>query len=177
METWKPVLGFKGLYEVSDLGGIRRTARPRCDGAGFLKQRPLKPRIGLLGYLHVGLCKDGKVVQRKVHRLVLEAFVGPQPPNHYACHYPDPTPGNCALSNLMWGTWHTNFKHRAEQGTAGIAARNEQHGMAKLTQAEVNEIRRHRKQGASYLEIVKLLSGRISISQVGRIVQGINWRR
>ena len=27
METWKPILGFEGLYEVSDLGNVRRIAR------------------------------------------------------------------------------------------------------------------------------------------------------
>lgn len=29
METWKPVLDFEGLYEVSDLGNVRRIARAK----------------------------------------------------------------------------------------------------------------------------------------------------
>ena len=29
METWKPVLGFEGLYEVSDFGNVRRIARSK----------------------------------------------------------------------------------------------------------------------------------------------------
>lgn len=38
METWKPVLGFEDLYEVSDYGNIRRTARGKLFTADQITQ-------------------------------------------------------------------------------------------------------------------------------------------
>lgn len=38
METWKPVLGFEGLYEVSDHGNVRRTARSKSIDAAKVPQ-------------------------------------------------------------------------------------------------------------------------------------------
>jgi len=38
METWKPVLGFEDLYEVSDYGNIRRTARGKLFTADQIAQ-------------------------------------------------------------------------------------------------------------------------------------------
>ena len=38
METWKPVLGFESLYEVSDHGNVRRVARSRTVDAAKVPQ-------------------------------------------------------------------------------------------------------------------------------------------
>ena len=50
METWKPVSGYEGLYEVSDTGRVRSLK--------FGKARVLKPRNNGWGYLLVNLCKE-----------------------------------------------------------------------------------------------------------------------
>ena len=40
METWKPILGFEELYEVSDAGNVRRIARGKTlDGAKVAEDR------------------------------------------------------------------------------------------------------------------------------------------
>ena len=84
-EHWLPVLGYEGLYEVSDLGRVRsvdrmeRGANWRCP-QGFMKRRRgklIKPLIKHNGYFQVNLYKDGKMRCRAVHRLVMEAFCGP----------------------------------------------------------------------------------------------------
>jgi hypothetical protein len=38
METWKPVLGFETLYEVSDIGNVRRVARSKIVDAAKMPQ-------------------------------------------------------------------------------------------------------------------------------------------
>jgi hypothetical protein len=95
MEIWKPVLDFEGIYEVSNHGRVRTVAT----------QRIRKPsRCNTYGHQGLLLTRDGKVYSRRVHCLVLEAFVGPRPPGTQACHAPDPDPTNNRLDNLRWDT-------------------------------------------------------------------------
>lgn len=96
-EHWLPVPGYEGLYEVSDLGRVHSTPRPRTRG-GILSN-------GTNGhyYPHVSLWSDGRRLSRDVHALVLEAFIGPCPPGCEVRHL-DGDKANCALANLAYGT-------------------------------------------------------------------------
>ena len=122
METWKPVLGFEGHYEVSDQGRVRsldRTVSHWRGGTRLRRGRCLKPGVagGVGGYLHVVLMSDGKTrCNRTVHRLVLEAFVGLRPEGMQACHN-DGDPHNNALSNLRWDTPASNNADKKAHGT------------------------------------------------------------
>lgn len=76
-EVWKPIDGFEGLYEVSNLGRVKSLDRYVDNGHGstrLAKGRILKPQLVMGGYLQVVLCKDGKQTIFKVHRLVAKAF-------------------------------------------------------------------------------------------------------
>jgi hypothetical protein len=66
MEQWKPVLGYEGLYEASDLGRIK--------SFWYGKERILKPGKYTGGYLQVILCKNKNKKDYKLHRLVWESF-------------------------------------------------------------------------------------------------------
>lgn len=73
-EIWKPVVGYEGLYEVSNMGRVR--SLERINKRGFnLSSKILKPTLNSGGYCIVGLFKNG--LQRKilVHRLVAECFL------------------------------------------------------------------------------------------------------
>jgi len=61
-EEWRPIVGYEGLYEVSDLGRIKSFAQ--CKDGRIMKPSPNKD-----GYLNVNLCNKGKKIF-KVHRLV-----------------------------------------------------------------------------------------------------------
>ena len=70
-EYWKPVVGYEGLYEVSNWGRVKSIPRN-----GTVKYaRILKPVTNRYGYSYVILCKNGKVKSFLVHRLVAEAFI------------------------------------------------------------------------------------------------------
>lgn len=66
IEIWKPIIGYEGLYEVSNIGNIKNVV------TNTLK----KQTITNWGYLSVTLFKDGKGKKIKVHRIVMFAFVG-----------------------------------------------------------------------------------------------------
>src|SRR5690348_3410561 len=70
------------------------------------------------GYRSVGLCDgSGKVLQRLVHHLVLEAFTGYAPQGMETRHL-DGNPQNNRLENLKWGTPSENGADRVRHGTA-----------------------------------------------------------
>lgn len=101
-ETWRPVIGTDGWYEVSDFGQVR-SLRTLVNGSStVLKQIP----HGGKHKQYRGVCityPDGKVKLKLVHHLVLEAFVGPCPAGMQALH-DDDVPHNNHRTNLRWGT-------------------------------------------------------------------------
>lgn len=117
-EMWKPVVGYEGLYEVSDLGNVRsvdrtviyKTGQPRHYKGQTLKLKPAH------GYWRVELNRNGKPACFQVHRLVLAAFVGPLPEGKEVCHN-NGNPGDNRLENLRYGTRSENQLDRVKHGT------------------------------------------------------------
>ena len=94
-EIWKPVLGFEGRYEVSNLGNVK----------SLIRNRLLKPATNQK-YLYVIL---GKNTNRKyVHRAVWEAFNGPIPDGLQINHI-DENKLNNSLTNLSLVTPRENM--------------------------------------------------------------------
>ena len=118
-ESWRAIPGYEGSYEVSDHGRVRSLDRTiiRSDGALVRLKGKLKsvaPR-GWNRRPQVPLLRDGKQVDRYVHHLVLEAFVGPCPPGMEGCHADDDRMNN-HLSNLRWDTRSANILDRKLNG-------------------------------------------------------------
>lgn len=125
VERWRPVVGFEGLYEVSDMGRVRSLDRTVWrDGPSYRRAHQLAYRgrqVALQqqkkGYVGLVLWKDGRGRSRRVHQLVLEAFVGPCPEGMEALHGTGVRHDNC-LINLRWGTPVENAADRVRHGTA-----------------------------------------------------------
>lgn len=117
-EQWKPVLGFEGLYEVSDRGRVRSVDRVLVKSDGR--------RMTIKGKLLKGGTNQGYVshkmqgVTKFTHIMVLEAFVGPRPPGMQVRHLNDIKDDN-RLSNLRWGTSSENAKDRVRNGIHPMA--------------------------------------------------------
>lgn len=130
-EEWRPISGFDG-YEVSSMGRVR-SFKGRHDG-----HRELRQRRDAYGYMIIGLWQGRKqFTALKVHRLVLEAFVGPCPPGLETRHL-DSDRTNNRLENLAWGTRLENASDRTESGRH-ISGHD--HAHARLSPADVKEIR------------------------------------
>lgn len=113
-EQWKPVVGYEGIYEVSDLGRVR--SLDRLDAAGRrVRGRVLKLRRLPNGRPRVALARLGSTVDAYTYRLVLEAFVGPCPPGMEALHWDDDADNN-TLPNLRWGTRADNMRDMSRNG-------------------------------------------------------------
>lgn len=111
---YRDIEGFPG-YRVGSDGSVWSRHPWRKYRSGEWRQ--LTPVMaGKQPHLKVSLTRNGKVHQRWVARLVLEAFVGACPPGMECCHDPDPSPGNNALKNLRWGTRQDNVKDCIRHG-------------------------------------------------------------
>ena len=145
-EEWKLVVGFKGQYEVSSYGRLRSMST-RSWGGTHMRRVPLVLRtpISSTGYLQARLWRDGEV-RRSIHRLVLEAFVGPCPTGQQASHL-DGNPANGRLENLCWETASANNARKRQHGTDQSGPRS---AVAKLTCADVVEMRRLHALGEGY---------------------------
>lgn len=117
-EQWRPVVGYEGIYEVSDHGRVRSLDRlvPRGSRPFRLKGRLLAQSTMRSGHKRVALCKNGKGRHHLVHRLVLEAFDRPCPEGMEACHGIG-GPGDNRLENIRWGTASDNMKDRVRHNT------------------------------------------------------------
>ena len=83
-EVWKCILGYEGIYMISNLGSVKSLQRlvPSKNSKRLVKEKILKQCIDSVGYLHVGLNKENKHKTFKIHKLVAIAFL-----NHSPCGY------------------------------------------------------------------------------------------
>lgn len=128
MEQWRDVVGFEGLYQVSDLGNVRNAR------TGHIKKPHLNVR---LNRPQICLSKFDKVTTIYPHKLVMEAFVGKRPEGMECCHA-DGNPWNNELSNLRWDSRTNNSQDKFKHGTQKMG---EKHPMSKLTVEKVLAIR------------------------------------
>lgn len=120
-EEWRSVVGYEGLFEVSNHGGVRSLDRTitRSDGAiRRFRGKVLNPYLSSDNYLRVNL--RGRDV--RVHTLVLEAFVGPRPSGYVACHN-DGDGSNNNILNLRWDTYSSNNFDIVKHGRHWSAAK------------------------------------------------------
>lgn len=118
---WRPVVGWEGLYEVSNDGQVRsvdRTLVARDGKTYHYKGKVLKQvqNAAAGGHMHVYLTRNSKKTTAKVHQLVLEAFIGPRPKGKITRHV-DGDPTNNRLTNLVWGTHAENTADTLRHGT------------------------------------------------------------
>ncbi|MGJ4148896.1 NUMOD4 motif-containing HNH endonuclease [Corynebacterium macclintockiae] len=122
-EQWRPIPGYEGHYEVSNMGQVRSLDRKilRKDGRPkSLRGRVLSPYRGKSGHLSVALALNGAQRTCLVHRLVLLTFVGSCPDGMEACHWND-APDDNRLENLRWAPRGDNNLDRVRNGIHSMA--------------------------------------------------------
>lgn len=165
-EKWKDVIGYEGKYQVSNYGQVKSLAS--IDVNGKLRRGKLMAPQDTARYPKV-VFKRGKPTMKYIHRLVLEAFSGPCPPNCEARHL-DGNRLNNSLINLEWGTRKDNQADRIKHGTD---MRGENHPNTTLKTGQVVQVRSLSGLGWTYKELAEEFG--VSIPAIGRIVRRESW--
>lgn len=145
IEEWRPVVGYEGFYEVSSLGRIKSVERIVPNGRGGCKRMKAKFLTPnghrSQRYLSITLSKESRVKRLSVHRVVLEAFIGPCPDGMEALHG-DGGPYDNRLQNLRWGTRTENCNDKWAQGSM---PHGELHHKTTLNKCQVLAIRQDKR--------------------------------
>lgn len=104
-EEWRSVIGYEGLYEVSNLGRIRRV-------------KIMEPSKKKHGYMQISLVdRNGVRKSLRLHRIVAEAFI-PNPENKPQVNHKDENPINNRAKNLEWATAEENTNYGSRNARA-----------------------------------------------------------
>lgn len=117
-EIWVDLIdkNYLGFYEISNFGKVRSKSRMIVcsdDRTWPMMGKLRKQHTDKLGYKKVGLCVNGKLKYRSVHRLVLRSFIG-CPDELLEANHKNGKPYDNRLSNLEWVTPSQNAKHAYE---------------------------------------------------------------
>lgn len=127
-EVWKDVVGYEGLYQVSNMGRVKSVKRTvsstnpkqswKTINERILRSAPYGQPLKCGGKRHLGvvLYSNGKHKTEKVHRLVAMAFI-PNPNNYPIINHKDENPANNKVSNLEWcdQKYNLNYGGRKER--------------------------------------------------------------
>lgn len=171
-EEWRPVVGYEGLYSVSNMGRVRRDIDGKGTSAGLILKLGTNPN----GYHVIALYdhspRNGRSKSRKlftVHSLVAAAFIGQRPEgfviNHISGIKKDNRP-----QNLEYCTSLENQHHATAMK---LRKRGEDHVSAKLTEGQVREIHALLMK-RTYAKEIAIKFG-VSEHAVRRIRSGESW--
>jgi hypothetical protein len=172
--VWRPVLGFESMYEVSSDGRVRSVDRfvAQENRGGqcmrHIRGRQLKTSVSR-GYTVIDLWANGRAARRGVHRVMLEAFIGPCPEGMEVCHN-DGRRDNNVLSNLRYGTPAQNGRDRVDHGNSRPGSQSH---LAKLDESTVLRIREEAGQLTRKELSVKF---HVPIANLSYILRRETWR-
>ena len=129
MEVWKEVVGYEGLYLVSDTGRIQNAKTNRI----------LRPCTHKIGYQSVMLYRNGNCKRMLVHRIVADAFVV-NPHGYYVVNHIDENKANNTASNLEWCSAQKNMNHGTINDRLSAVRGHDARAKRKVNQIDVNGV-------------------------------------
>lgn len=177
-EVFKNVIGYEGLYQISNYGNIKSFKR--------IDVAILKPIKDSCGYLGGAFYKNRIRKQYILHRLVAEAFI-PNPLNKRTVNHIDGNKLNNHVSNLEWNTDSENQNHAIRTGLklpvivteenkrkCSERSKGEKNNSAKLTEQQVIKIKTQIALGVALTCIARTY--KISIPTISAIKTGRLWK-
>ncbi|MEI7509322.1 MAG: NUMOD4 domain-containing protein [Flavobacterium sp.] len=158
-EIWKDVKGFEGLYQVSNIGNVKRLISERV-----FAERLIGRNIDRYGYVKRVLSKHNKLTNFTEHRLVAIAFID-NLENKATINHINGIKTDNRVENLEWNTNKENQQHAIRIGL--MDSKGIKHNMCKLTEEQIIEIRKigfsetrmslSKKYGVSRTHILRLI--------------------
>ena len=161
---WKPVVEFNG-YKVSDTGLIWSDK----------KNDYLTPWKHQCGYLCVDFSENGKTYHRRVHRVVLESFVGKSPKGKNDCNHIDGNKANNNVDNLKWCTRSENLKHAYDMGLK-VALKGIEHKSSKMNEKQIKQILKDKEHKRKYSDVYNEYKDIISLNTFNCIWTRKTWK-
>ena len=161
-EVWKEIPGTE--YSVSNEG--------RMASRKWGKWRILKPYLDRYGYSRGKMRTDSGECRCYVHQFVAEVFLGPRPTPAHQVNHKNGIRANNHVENLEWVTCAENVRHSFD-ALGRKAPRGEANPVAKVTEAEVREIRVRHAAGETLRAIAADYG--IAFSNVSHIAHRRNW--
>lgn len=174
-EIWKDVVGYEGLYQVSNFGKVRVLDRAGT-GKRMIEGRTLKPAMSA-GYKCVALTKQGKHKTFKIHTLVCDAFLGKRTNTKIQCNHINGNKLDNRVVNLEYCTRSENGIHafRVLGRSRAYAVKGEKHGCAKLTNEDVISIRKlYTERVYSQTELASIFN--VRQTSISNIVLRKSWK-
>ena len=172
-ERWIPVVGYRGLYEVSDKGRVRSLHGHSRQVGHVLTPHLMGGRHGG-SYPGVTLCNGNARRTRLVHLIVARAFLGPargRQVDHKNGKKTDPR-----LSNLEYVTCLENLRRSKARGVKHCGV-GERHGHATITEDDVRRIRHLRKLYGTERGVQTRIAREVGLTifHVSKILRGALW--
>jgi hypothetical protein len=179
-EIWKPIKGYEGYYEVSNMGRIKSLSKSWVTGErwGVRTKEESFLKFGLAkrqktNYYRVVLCVDKAKLNKSVHRIVAEHFCD-NPNNLNVVNHLNSNPLDNRADNLEWTTAKGNVLHSYTSGNR-VSMSGIRNGNARLTESQVLEIRSlHAKGNIEHLDLAEMYG--IARSAITRIVNRQRWK-
>lgn len=169
-ETWKPIDGYVGLYDVSNLGRVR-SLRSKTQAHKLKPDGVLSLNKANRDYLRITLNDGCGQKTHLVHRLVASAFIG-EIPTGYDVNHKNGIKTDNRVDNLEIVTKQRNSKHAVEMGMLKVVG--SENPMAKLNESAVIDIKQRLFTGQSNASIARIYG--VSGSAITMIKNNRTWK-
>lgn len=136
----RPVVDYEGLYEIDNNGIVYSLAKQH--GFMYKKEKIIRQYQDKDGYWKCKLCKNGKLLDKPIHRLVAFAFIN-NPENKPQVNHKDGIKTNNRVENLEWCTNSENQLHAVKLGLRVTTEKQRLHGKKMMKYIHDNKLHIH----------------------------------
>lgn len=173
-EIWKDIIGYEGLYQISNLGRVKSLEKTVKVGKQYNRfpEKILSNKcLDKNGYNIFSANKDGLQKTLKVHREVAKCFI-PNPENKPQVNHINGIKNDNRVENLEWCTNRENINH-AYFNKLCVAAKGSKCGASKYKEDDILKIRKMAENGILHKDIAIMY--KMSKKNVHNIINRKSW--